>query len=567
MAPPSLEKGKSLSEDPRYDASLQFVDTVNSYLGRTDVKAAEIVQAGNPNLEALMDFADDLTKQSARNSEALEKDPNARFGYGDLDNITGVKSDEASGILTLEYENSDLNIEITKGENRYDAIFWEAPARGLGLPDAVRVNEAIGRKEAGQEAVKLDASAKRSVEKTKLNSIKALSALKIEVRKAPDNLPFDQLMTALNLSGTEINGYFSAVDHVSKKEDLKDPRVLESIAKRIYGEMKDKNLKAFADFFDSTEEEAKNIVANLYAAYIAARFVAHYEELYVRTGFEDFRKVKGNEKYKIQRYNVEIAGPEKMTVFFEGNEDFEEAFDQYKLDHPVRKGPDATRAEGDLTATELKQKAFELSQQPIGGLLKVLGYGKKDEQGVTGFEKIIKGEADGVVAMILGLFGYKEFGGEAYEGLKDLIPEKYSQIKTKLEKWEKKARDSKYAYGAKEKGKADAESAKKYPEKTAAEFMKIVESGKAPEGGLSLKEPVILVTKSLKVNLESGGKLIVKAGNSLNAKGVEGGLSAKKGSDLELDSSRFHELELAYRIPAGTVFTDKVTFEVVQKST
>ncbi|MBI4232678.1 hypothetical protein HY605_05595, partial [Candidatus Peregrinibacteria bacterium] len=242
-----------------------------------------------------------------------------------------------------------------------------------------------------------------------------------------------------------------------------------------------------------------------------------------------------------------------------------EAFDKYKLEHPVRSGEGGDES-APLSDSELKQKALELANQPIGGLLKLLGYGKKDENGVTGFEKIIKGEADGVVAIILGLFGYEQFGGDAYAGIKDLIPEQYSQLKEKLERWEKKARDSKYAYGAKDTDKGAKESASQYPDKTAAEFMKIVEAGKAPEGGFTLKEPVVLVSKSIKVDFEGGGKVIVKAGNSLNTKGVDGGIRAKKDKDIEIDDSKYHELELTYRIPAGTVFTDKLGFEVVKKS-
>jgi hypothetical protein len=264
--------------------------------------------------------------------------------------------------------------------------------------------------------------------------------------------------------------------------------------------------------------------------------------------FPDYR---GMDKSEI-KYSVTFAeggGVEKVSLMTYGSP--YEDYKQKRIDEEAAQALANQNAEVTKTAAEAKlaadkerdAKALEIENSPVGGVLKMLGFGKADpETGLTGFQKIASGQAP-FMAFIAGMFGVGGFADD-YQEIKSHLPEKFAEVLTQLEIKGKDYLDKD------KKGVVDAKSA---VQRTIEELLE-KDSEVKDEGGVRLSESFTGVDGELTFDLRAdGAQLVIPKGETCNV--ALAGEGFKELGPLEEDKVFDTGILEVKNLPVGTIIS------------
>lgn len=529
--PEVLKRQEELQSNPYYPAAINFVAKVHEFqhLIPEGHKPTELVNGENPYIDSLMSFVEGL------NTHPDKKDRE----------VTDVRIED-NGDLVLVFGEGGPEERLVKGQLYYAALFW--------LNEKVEAEKKKAEQEKAAGAAAVVAVAAEQRDETKRN---------VEGERTVKAGTKEQLGALKTVLGDEVKlrdfyGAASLEGKVFQESLLDEPKFLatehSALERAVLEALKDKDLSPLAEMVGAQGEDLKEVVALFYVGAFLDKLKAAYHPK-----FDRFKE------YADQAGGADLAY--KLTVGVNGAPAIEfypaevvKAYDEY-----VEKTK-ATAAQPQKDADEIAEQAKveadakELSKSPIGKLLGILGYGKKGEDGKTGFERLASGQ-DFLGAFILGLFGYKEFVGDGYQGIVDMMPAKYQRM---VQGWEKKAEKSKlHAKWQKKDGAAEGaegETVASYPPVSADLFGKLLKGDPAPEHGFKLDEEFMIEEgKMLKVDLKDA-EVIVPAGKELLVAGNKRGLPDK---DDVIEGGENVAVEIFKTLPKGLIFKGAPKFELV----
>lgn len=329
---------------------------------------------------------------------------------------------------------------------------------------------------------------------------------------------------------------------------------LEVFAKAVSGIIGDKDFSAFADLVG---EKDKTKVADFISHAFAAGFINKLKADF-KTKFPYFGDFVKDQKDPVKvLYSLKVTPQIGFQTEFDlGN--FKDAYAKFADEKKKTEKPEDKKPEGPQLTRD--QKIEALKKTPVATILNLLGYGKKDEKdGKTGYERIVDGE-DFIGGLILYIFGYKEFVGESYSGVVDVLPDSY---KNTLRGLEIKAAGSKLSAEKwrENRGAGQASTPEvTYEKADLARFVEFLSGKPFSEKGIVLEKDYVFGEGAnrfqLGIDLSKGGKVVFAEG-SFEVNGspvtVEKGKTKGYGPDDK-------QIVVRGKLPAGTTISGKVVF-------
>lgn len=383
--------------------------------------------------------------------------------------------------------------------------------------------------------------------------LKELAGMNLEGLKTQLQGPnLNQFLSLTNLEGLVAgNGVFALPSQVLAGSD--------TMKLAIFGKLNDANIPQLLPLLGLEGVElpkVKDAIAELYKNQIVAKVRAEYKA----NRAAEFLQTAEGKKFNNLKVSVTFGASSDLVVKFD--QEFTDALKVYTDANTTPKSPEELAKEAKKTQTAEEkaaddaEKVNQLVATPIGKVLGFLGYGSepKPPETMTGFQKIIAG-TDPIGAFILGLFGYKQFVGDSFDGLVDMLPAK---MQAKVKAIAKSAERSNL-YNKEGAGKPG--EAPKYAPFNLGKFTDLAmgkEGAKIPENGLVLADDVDLKkggVENVTIKVAEGGEVIIPKGVSdLRVNGVALDTTA------EAKSLGKGENHLEGTLPKSTVIKGAVSF-------
>ncbi len=455
----------------------------------------------------------------------------------------------------------------------------------VAQPGAVEAGAVVPAKpgEGGVDGNKAEIIDRKTGDLTKLQD-ELTSALK----KSPDEYEAqDQVLLQKYLdeigkiSGVELKRSVSVskIDFDAIKNNNKN-----GLYQEIYKVYLDKkaDFSSFAKMFGITAEDPKTLEKSVMAIVsmgFANSFVNKGKEG-VKTKYkhlDEFLKTDAGKAFSAENIDAKFKYDSKagVSVDLAGSDKFETDYAEFAKTKPVedQKPVDAAKA---AEALPVEQRVAYLAASPIGKILKMFGYGKKvDGVDNAGFKKVLDG-SDPLVAGILVFLGFGEkLGLGSFDELVGSLPD-VGGLKANLIKMHEQAKKNpKFGVAGVDESKLKLgevqPKAPMYEVYDEVKFLEKVKKGEAldpAKDGIKVDKELKLgegdKPKNVKVDLSSGGEIVVDGGNEgvklvVNGKDV----SVAKGTVLRLGKdSADGEIKakggvavLSGTIPVGVVFT------------
>lgn len=193
-----------------------------------------------------------------------------------------------------------------------------------------------------------------------------------------------------------------------------------------FGSVKEK-LAKFAAILETDADNVVTVFSNIYAMTAAKKLLEAMKG--PNYDYNTFL-AQDKDKNKISTFRVTMVSASEVKVELVGDGDVVERYNAYVASKKPADGKDAT------VKPEEQNQANEIEKTAIGKVLKFFGYGDVGKDGLTGFQRIAKGE-DFLGAFLLGIFGYSQYAPQ-YEDILSSSP----RIQALVRPWEKVARES-----------------------------------------------------------------------------------------------------------------------------